>query len=207
MSYNSPPAGPYGPDHGNRPPRPRPPQGGSGYGQPPGPGYQQGPGHGGPWAQPQQGHQAGYAAPLPPRPPKRRRWPLILGGFILAFVVMIGGCMAVVGGTAASIASSAGGGPANISYEIEGDGTAMAVTWSTPSGVSQESSTSLPWSTEVAWQDTFAAAFTVSAGRDGMGDSGPITCRITNTDTGDVLAENTSNGEFANVSCDAFAGG
>ena len=179
------------PPEQNRPPTPQ-------HGPPPGhrpqPGY--GPPPGG------QQWQQQYAPP--PAPPKRRRWPLILGGFVLAFIVMIGGCVAVIGGGAAVVASgvAGAGGPATIRYELEGDGTAMAVTWSTPSGVSQESSTTLPWSQEVAWDDTFAAAYTVSGGRDGMGDAGPITCRIVDAASGDVLAENTSNGEFANVSCD-----
>jgi hypothetical protein len=143
---------------------------------------------------PQQGHHGGgYSAPPPPQ--KRRRvWPWVLLGAVLVPILGFVACTAMVGG-----AVSAASGPATIRYEISGDGQAGNVTYSTESGVSQEANAALPWTKTAEYGNALFAGLSLSAQR-GEGD-GSITCKIVNETTGAVLAESTSSGQFAVVSC------
>jgi hypothetical protein len=140
------------------------------------------------------GHQArSYVAP-PPAPQKRRRvWPWVLLGIFMAPILGFVACTAMVGG-----AVSAASGPATIRYELTGDGSAQAITWSQDGGTGQESSGSLPWSKTIEFKDAFLAPVTLAGQLKG---DGSITCKITNTTTGVVIAESTSSGQFAVVSC------
>lgn len=89
-------------------------------------------------------------------------------------------------------------------YEVESDGATASVTYSTLEGDSfgteQANGAEVPWSTEFEIEEAGAFdlnVFTVTAQAE-QGAS-EITCRI--TVDGEVIAEQTSTGEFAVVTC------
>lgn len=148
-----------------------------------------------PHGQPRYGHgypPQGYA---PTPPPKRRRvWPWVLLGVVLVPILGFVACTAAVG-KAVSDASA----PATIRYELAGDGPASTITWAQQGGTGQESTGTLPWTKTVEFGDGFLAGLSLTAQR-GDGD-GDLTCRIVNESSGAVIAESTSSGQFAVVTC------
>ncbi|TXG90550.1 hypothetical protein DW322_10340 [Rhodococcus rhodnii] len=173
-----------------------------GYGQQP---YGQ-PGQQGYGQQPygQQGYgQGGY--PPPPYPPpqqkKRRIWPWVLLGVILAFVLLFAGCVALFGGVASEIDRESNR-SVSVTYQVEGTGTGATVTYSgTNLDMAQETNATLPWSRDVDIDGLGKfVTMTASNGSDG----GSITCRI--LADGNQIAEQTSSGPYANVSCSGDAG-
>lgn len=187
------------------------PQSGQQHRQGPPPGYPhpgppQRPQYGQPhYGHPQQGGQ--YAAPPPPPAPQKRRrvWPFVLLGMVLVPILGFAGCAALIGGAASSV--SAVSGPVTVRYELTGDGDASAVTYSSGgngTNVSQESSVSLPWTKEVTIDDGLMGVVTLGASN---GESGSITCKVTNVATGKVIAEGTGSGAYAAVGCTAPVNG
>ncbi|MEV1294455.1 hypothetical protein [Pseudonocardia sp. NPDC049635] len=188
------------------PPPHDPRRGAQPYGQPPRPHGNQGP-------PPQQWHhqqpppppgynQQHYAAPPPaPAPAKRRRvWPWVLLGLVAAPILMFGGCVALIGGGTAAVVAADG--PVTVRLELTGDGsTASAVTYSNGGdGVSsdQESKVQLPWTKEVTFDSGLMTIPSLIASNDG---GGSLTCRITNVETGAVIAESTATGDYAMATC------
>lgn len=160
-----------------------------------------------PTQMPQRDPRSGYApqqepwqgawqqqSPPPPAPKKRRKWPLVL----LAFVVLsIGGfvaCTAAVGSAVKSVSA-----PVTVRYELAGSGDASTITYSTGAGVSQESTADLPWKKSVTFDNGFLAGTVLSAQNGDKG--GNLTCKIVNETTGATIAEGTSSGQYAVVSC------
>lgn len=79
-----------------------------------------------------------------------------------------------------------------VTYEITSDsGQASNVTYQTASGQQQEAKVTTPWS-----KTTDVDVAVLLATNEG---GGKITCKITKGDK--VIAENTSSGEFASVTC------
>jgi len=144
------------------------------------------------------------AAPPPgyyPQPPKKKaKWPWVLGGFVLAFVLMIGGCMALVGGTASvMVAESERVVPAT--YEVAGSGSNVSITYSGPdTSFAQETAATLPWTKEVMI-DGLGKFINVTATNGAEG--GEITCRI--LVDGRVISEQLSTGPFSSANCSGDA--
>jgi Mycobacterium membrane protein len=100
-----------------------------------------------------------------------------------ATAVMVGGCLAVAGCV-------------TIRYEVTGDsGTANNVTYMINQGEQQETNVALPWSKEFTADGKFQA-FVVNAQNAGAGS---ISCKI--TVAGQVINQQTSNGQYAVVMC------
>ena len=101
---------------------------------------------------------------------------------------------AVTGCAAAQDAT--GTGNASLTYEVGGSATSASITYSTGGGnIAQETSATLPWSKTVEVSG-MVAGNSVQAQNAGGCD---ISCKITRD--GEVVAENTSSGEFAIASC------
>ena len=161
----------------------------------------------------------GYA-PMPPAP-KKRKWPWIVGGIVLLFVIIGvangGGSAtptnATTTPTAAASAAAAPTIPAVeqpppaaepagsvVVYEVTGSGTAGNVTYM-KEGFSQEQQTSakLPWRKELQFEEKVGGFAPLSLVAQNGANSGDITCRI--TVDGEVVGESTSNGQYAVVTC------
>jgi len=85
-------------------------------------------------------------------------------------------------------------GPKTVRYEVEGTGTANSISFGQDGSISQDNGAELPWKKEAGYSDF--TLFTLTAQSNGGGE---ITCRI--TAEGTVIAENTSSGDYAMVSC------
>ncbi|MFC4373671.1 MmpS family transport accessory protein [Nocardia halotolerans] len=136
-----------------------------------------------------------------PQPPKKKKvWPWVLGGILLVLLLIIGGCVALVGSVANEIDNESKR-VVNVSYEAGGTGTASSITYS-GSGldVGQESDVALPWSKDIA-MDGLAKfmSLSVMAGVDG----GQVSCKI--TADGKVIAEEQASGQFATATCSGTA--
>ncbi|MEV4152054.1 MmpS family transport accessory protein [Nocardia salmonicida] len=158
------------------------------YGQQPPPYGQQPPGGG----YPQQG---GY--PQPPR--KKKVWPWVLGGVLVVLLLIIGGCVALVGTVANEIENEVSR-EVTVSYQAGGTGTST-VTYSDGSlDVAQESEVTLPWSKEVTVTGLVKfVSLSVLSGADG----GSVSCKI--TVGGKVIAEDQASGQFASAICSGDA--
>ncbi|WP_280418801.1 MmpS family transport accessory protein [Nocardia carnea] len=154
---------------------------------------------------PQGGAPPPYGA-YPSQPPKKKpKWPWILvGGILLVILLVCGGCVALMGGigneidkeTSEEIAvtyevTSDGPQASNISYSSGGDGV----------NTEQANQQPLPWTKEVTVTG-FIKSVTLTAQADEGAST--ITCRILEGD--EVIAEQTSTGPFAAVSCSGTAG-
>jgi hypothetical protein len=169
----------------------------------------------------------GYPPPgYPPQQPKKRKvWPWVVGGVILVVILLFGGCLALIGGAANEVdkaissatntpmetptpAAPGGGAPAEtdsddapasgtVVYEVTSDsGTANNITYFGEDGnQSQETGAALPWrSKEFDKSKTTLKTVTAQNGGDGT-----ITCKI--IVDGKVQTENSSNGQYAVVTC------
>lgn len=156
----------------------------------------------------------------PPQPParKRRRWPWIAGGILLVVIVAasLGGggdtteapAAAPVADQPAAPAAPAEAATPGITYEVTGEqgsssglgpGTSVTYTSGENMQLSQNTSVDLPWTETVDLGDNpFQMATLTAQAGDGVTS---ITCRI--TEGGEVVAENTSSGQFAVVTCNA----
>lgn len=154
---------------------------------------------------PQGGPPPGYGG-YPQQPPKRKpKWPwILLGGILLAILLVCGGCLLLAGGIGNEIdketseevtvtyeVTSDGPQASNISYNAGGDGL----------NTEQANQQPLPWTKEVTVTG-FVKSVTLTAQADEGGTT--ITCRIKEGDR--VIAEQTSSGPFAVVSCSGTAG-
>lgn len=200
--------------HGQQPAYPtqgHPPQG---YGPPAGHGRP--PGYGPPGGYPAQ--QQGYPPPgyppqqrrpqLPP-PRKRKTWPfVVLGAVVLLVVIGVASQgrdsrtppAAAAGDAAGNAAPAAAAAPdldfgqKIVTMSIEGSGQAT-VSYLKAGGTEQQT-VDLPWSSEITVD--FVASLTAQRK---SGNNGEITCRITEKDGGAVVADSTSSGPYAVVSC------
>ena len=80
-------------------------------------------------------------------------------------------------------------------FEVSGSGSAQNVTWGVNGNQSQRTDATLPFREEVADPGSFAVASMVAQN----GGSRSISCKVSRG--GDVLAEQTSSGQYAVVTC------
>ncbi|MEU6565276.1 MmpS family transport accessory protein [Nocardia nova] len=144
-----------------------------------------------------QGPPPGYYQP----PKKRKKWPWVLGGIVLLFAVLLGGCMALVGGAVNSVDKESKR-EVTVTYQVEGTGQSSSITYSGKDfNVAQETAAAMPWSKQVTI-DGLGKTVSLSASNDENG--GDITCRILVGDK--VISEQKSSGPFASASCTGDAG-
>lgn len=162
-------------------------------GQPGQPGQ---PGHGG---QPNYAGQPQVVYVQEPKKPLYKRpgclIPLILA--ILA-ILIVGGCMAMLGGAANEVDKQMNA-EHKITYAIEGDATDATVTYNVnETNTAQDSGVAAGWTKDVTVKGIFGGHISAS---NGLYDTGAITCKI--IANGKTLSENTATGEFASASCSA----
>ena len=163
------------------------------------------PGHSGQPGQPGHGGQPNYAGQpqvvyvQEPKKPLYKRpgclIPLILA--ILA-ILIVGGCMAMLGGAANEVDKQMNA-EHKITYAIEGDATDATVTYNVDeTNTAQDSGVAAGWTKDVTVKGIFGGHISAS---NGLYDTGGITCKI--IANGKTLSENTATGEFASASCSA----
>lgn len=173
-------SGVSGPQQGNTPPNYGNPQNAGPYGGQPGL-------HG----QPQVVYVPEQKKPLYKRP--GCLIPLILA--IIALLI-VGGCMAMLGGAANEVDKQLNA-EHTITYAIEGDATDATVTYNVDeTNTTQDSGVAAGWSKEVTVKGIFGGYISAT---NGLYDTGSITCKI--MANGKTLSENTASGEFASASC------
>ncbi|MGI5219656.1 MmpS family transport accessory protein [Nocardia sp. CA-290969] len=140
----------------------------------------------------QQGHQ-------PPR--QTSRWPWIVAGVALVFVLLVGGCVAAYA-MLVNEADEQVEGDITVTYRVDGTAPASSVTYLGPDlGMARETGVAVPWSKDVTIQGWGKiVSLTANNGPDG----GDITCRI--LVGGKVMSEQTSSGPYASASCSGDAG-
>ncbi|MFD3744227.1 MmpS family transport accessory protein [Nocardia sp. NPDC058633] len=163
------------------------------YGQhTPGAGYPQPGGY-----PPQGGYPQHGGYPQPPR--KKKVWPWVLGGILVVLLLVVGGCVALVGTVANEIENEVSR-EVTVSYQAGGTGTST-VTYSDGNlDVAQESDVALPWSKDVTVTGLVKfVSLSVLSGADG----GNVSCKI--TVGGKVIAEDQASGQFASAICSGDA--
>lgn len=180
------PQSPQGPPpQGYYPQGPPPPQGQYPQGPPPQGYYPQG--------MPPQGQY--------PQPPKKKKWPWILGGILLVILLIVGGCIAVLAGVVKSVDDESKS-VVDVHYEVTGTGLASSVLYTGDNmNSAQDTGVPLPWIRDVKISGLLKfVTLTASNGAEG----GTITCKITRGAT--VISTQTANGPYASVSCSGNAG-
>lgn len=110
-----------------------------------------------------------------------------------------GGAAGQVGGAAgsgtAASPGAAGSGTETVTYRITSDSGRVSPTWTTATGQGQATDASAPWTVTVTGQLIFASL----VAQMGSPDGSTISCEI--DVNGKVVAQQTSTGQFAVVSC------
>ena len=153
---------------------------------------------------PQSGHpEQPYGGQYPPQlpPKKRKKWPWIVGGIILLFVAMVGGCMALIGGAANEIDKEINR-EVTVTYRVTGNGTG-SITWTDKDfNMAQETDATLPWEKQVVVSGLGkTASLTVTNSSD---DGTESTCEI--IVDGQVKFTQTAKGPFASAHCSGSVG-
>jgi hypothetical protein len=127
---------------------------------------------------------------------------------VIVVVVII--ATAVNGGGGSKSGGSSASGKVTVVYTLESDAQAVSATYSTLTngniGSAQANGVTAPWTQEVQVADTWIKSFSLIGQMnpvfDGSAPDGTtITCRI--TVDGKVVAEQTSTGQYAAVTCNA----
>lgn len=140
----------------------------------------------------------------PPPPRKRRKWPWIVGGIVVLFIALIGGCMAMVGGAVDHVNKTMNA-ETTVTYEVTSDAaTANNITYTGDGGgMAQDNGAALPWSKKTTVKGFGLLSLTAQAAQ----GASTITCRITRDGGGPPIAEQTSTGQYAIVSCSGSISG
>jgi hypothetical protein len=132
--------------------------------------------------------------------------------FILLVLIVL---IVIIVSVSSSGGSSSGGGASDtvhVTYTLESDSPTVSATYMTLDngniGQSQDNQATPPWTKELDVSDSFVQSFTLTgqmnpvalSGGEGQ-DGTTITCRI--TVDGEVVAEQTSTGQYAIVTCNA----
>ncbi|WOC11936.1 MmpS family transport accessory protein [Gordonia sp. MP11Mi] len=143
-----------------------------------------------------------YQQPYPYQPPKKRKvWPWIVGGIILVFVAIIGGCVAIVGSAVDSVDKESKR-EVTVTYRVTGTG-ATSITWTDKDfNTAQDTNASLPWEKTVTVTG-FAKAASLTVTND-ESDNASSKCEI--LVDGQVKYTQTANGPFASASCSGSVG-
>lgn len=105
-------------------------------------------------------------APVSLRPKKRKKWPWIVGALVLLPILMIGGCMAMLGGAVSAVDSARQGGTAN-----------LGETLTYQSGLTLSASVPAPWKSDnqfdiAAGEQGYESTVTITNGtKDAVGAS------------------------------------
>lgn len=136
---------------------------------------------------------------------KKPKWPWILGGIILVFILCIGGCMALIGGAVNEVDKESKR-VVDVTYKVTGTSSDSAsITYSDKNlNTAQDTQASLPWEKKVSI-DGLGKFVSLSAtnGSD-VSASDSITCQV--IVDGKVKIEQTAKGPFATASCSGDAG-
>lgn len=150
---------------------------------------------------PQQPGQYPPPGPYVPPQKKRKKWPWVLLALVVVFLVLVGGCIALIGGAAESIDDEAKR-TVDVTYEITGDGPTGSATYTTGNlETAQDTDITIPWKKEV--QITGLGKSVSLFASNGLNSSGSITCTIRQGDK--VISTNTSSGPGASASCSGTA--
>lgn len=115
---------------------------------------------------------------------------------VILLIAIIGGCSVITGKAVDEVDKDLNT-ERTVTYEITGDAQDATVIYNVGETESaQDTGVSTGWSKDVAVKGIFGASLTAS---NGMNDTGAITCKI--SANGQVLTENTANGEFATATC------
>ena len=125
--------------------------------------------------------------------------------FWLALIVVVAIIAIATSGGGASDGSASG--TVEVVYTLESDAQQISATYTTLDGgnigQSQANNTTAPWTQTLQVEDSFIQSFSLvgqmSPVFDGSADGTTITCRI--TVDGEVVAEQTSTGQYAIVTC------
>lgn len=140
--------------------------------------------------------QGGY----PPPPRKKKVWPWVLGGVLVVLLLVVGGCVALVGTVANEIENEVSR-EVTVSYQAGGTGTGTVIHTDGSMDVVTESDIALPWSKDVAVTGLVKfVSLSVMSGIDG----GTVSCKI--TVGGKVIAQDQATGQLATASCTGDAG-
>lgn len=136
-------------------------------------------------------------APYQPPPKKRKVWPWVVGGIIVLFIAVVGGCAAMIGGVANELDKESNS-TAAVTYRVTGDSSTGMVTFSDANfNMAQDTAAALPWEKTVTLTGFGKlASLTASNTFDG---SGKITCEILVGN--EVKNTQTANGPGASASC------
>jgi hypothetical protein len=130
--------------------------------------------------------------------------------FWILALVLVGTIAAVAGGGGGTSEGGSASGNVEVVYTIESDAAQVSATYSTLDGgnigQSQDNAATPPWSKTVQVENSFINSFSLvgqmNPSLDGSTPDGTtITCRI--TVDGEVIAEQTSTGQYAIVTCAA----
>lgn len=146
------------------------------------------------------------------RPIYKRWWFWVLAGLVVVIAAAAagGGGSSTSADTPAPAQSPAGEGSTTVVYSLESDAPQVSASYLTVDGgsVGQEQANGVtpPWSTTVQVEDSFLGGSYTLTGQMMPGDPGgpqgsAITCRI--EVGGEIVAEQTSTGQFAVVTCNA----
>ena len=143
------------------------------------------------------GPQPQMPGAIPPgyqlQPVKKKKWPWIVGGIVLIFILMIGGCMAVVGKAVDEVDKEMKS-TASVVYEVTKNGQPgvavdnASITYTNgDSNISQDTAASLPWTKTV---DVTGLGKYVSLTATNDENGGAITCTIRQGEK--VISTNTA---------------
>jgi len=141
---------------------------------------------------------------------KSSRTMAIIGSVLSLLAIIVS--VAITGAFASAVDEGLNGTGATraVVYTIESDSPTVSATWTTVDGgnvgQSQDTAATPPWTMELEVSDAAFSSYTLTASMnpvfDGSAPDGTtITCRI--TVDGEVVAEQTSNGQYAIATCNA----
>lgn len=139
----------------------------------------------------------GQAPGYPPQqaPRKRKKWPWVLLG---VFVLLIGGCVAIVAGTANSVSNDINKSK-TVVYHVTGtakDVNVSFTTWNNGNSSTSQEDVTLPWSQQETSSGLFSGGFLiVTVGSGG----GTATCSVTVNNGTPMTA--TANGALTSANC------
>ncbi|MDL9938431.1 MmpS family transport accessory protein [Gordonia sp. ABSL1-1] len=140
--------------------------------------------------------------PYPVLPKKKRVWPWVLGGITLVFLLVMGGCVALIGGAANEIDKESKR-EVTVVYRVTGNGANASITFTDKDfNIAQETNAKLPWEKTVVITGLGkTASLTVTNDEN---DNAKSTCEI--LVDGQVRFTQTAAGPYASATCSGDVG-
>jgi len=86
---------------------------------------------------------------LPAAEKKRKKWPWVVGGIVVVFIAIIGGCAALIGGAAKHVSDEANR-VVSVTYRVTGNEQTASITYTDKDfNMAQETNATLPWTRDV----------------------------------------------------------